>query len=310
MHSEKLQILEEVLGNFYQSNDEYLFSCPYCKHHKRKLSVNISKNTYKCWVCDSRGRNVYGLVRRFGNHSQKQHWRSFEETVEISEFDNIFEEKEIEETIQRIKLPSEYVCLANKNLPFTAKNALKYLKKRKITEYDILRWKIGYCESGEYRNRIIIPSFNLDGYCDYFVARTYTEDWLKYKNPPASKNVVFNELMIDWEKPVVLVEGIFDAINAENSIPLLGSTLSAHSRLFKALLTHSKRVYVALDKDAEKKALNIIKTLISHGVEVYKVDTPDHEDVGEMTKEEFEKRKQTASIFDFNLLLMQKILEA
>jgi len=310
MHSEKLQILEEVLGNFYRSNDEYLFTCPYCKHHKRKLSVNISKNTYKCWVCDSRGRNIYNLIRKFGNYSHKQHWRSFEEVVEISEFDNIFEEKEIEETIQRIKLPKEYVCLANKNLPSAAKNALKYLKKRKITEYDILRWKIGYCESGEYRNRIIIPSFNLDGYCDYFVARAYTEDWLKYKNPPASKNVVFNELMIDWEKPVVLVEGVFDAINAANSIPLLGSTLSAHSRLFKTILTHSKHIYVALDKDAETKALNIIKTLISHGVEVYKIDTSDHEDVGEMTKEEFEKRKQAAAMFDFNLLLMQKILEA
>ena len=309
MHSEKLQILEEVLGHFYQSNDEYLFFCPYCKHHKRKLSVNISKNTYKCWICDSRGRSVYSLIRRFGNHSQKQHWRSFEETVEISEFDNIFKEKKKEETIQRIKLPSEYICLANEKLPFTAKNALKYLKKRGITKYDILKWKIGYCENGEYKNRIIIPSFNLDGYCDYFIARTYTKDWLKYKNPPASKNVVFNELMIDWDKPVTLVEGAFDAVNAENSIPLLGSTLSAHSRLFKALLTHSKRVYVALDKDAEKKALNIIKTLISHGVEVYKIDTSDHEDVGEMTKEQFEKRKQSATIFDFNLLLLQKIME-
>jgi DNA primase len=309
MNSEKLQILEEVLGNFYRSSEEYLFSCPYCKHHKRKLSINISKNTYKCWVCDSRGRNIYNLIRRFGNYSHKQHWSGFEEKVEISEFDNIFEEAKKEETTQRIKLPSEYVCLANKNLSFTAKNALKYLKKRGITKYDILKWKIGYCESGEYRNRIIIPSFSLDGYCDYFIARTYTEDWLKYKNPPASKNIIFNELMINWNRPIVLVEGVFDALNAENSIPLLGSTLNAHSKLFSAILRHFKRIYVALDKDAEKKALNIINLLISHGVEVYKIDTFDYEDVGEMTKEEFEKRKQAASIFDFNLLLMQKISE-
>ena len=307
MHSEKLQILEEVLGDFYCSNDEHLFFCPYCKHHKRKLSINITKNTFKCWVCDSRGRNIYNLIRRFGNYSQKKQWRSFEYVVELSEFDNIFEEKKIEEEIQTIKLPNGYICLANKNLPFSATRALKYLKKRGINSYDILKWKIGYCENGEYKNRIIIPSFNLDGYCDYFIARTYSEDWLKYKNPPASKNVVFNELMINWNKPIVLVEGVFDAINAENSVPLLGSTLNTYSKLFKAILTHSKQIYVALDRDAEKKALSIVNALISHGVKVCKIDTSGYEDIGEMTKEQFEERKQTSVLLDETTLLMQKI---
>lgn len=309
MHSEKLQILEEILGAFYRSSDEYLFSCPYCKHHKRKLSVNISKNTFKCWVCDTRGRNIYNLIKRVGNYSQRQHWRSFEEVVELSEFDNIFEEKTIEETIQRIELPKEYICLAKKNLPSTAKNALDYLKKRNITSYDILKWRIGYCENGEYKNRIVIPSFNMDGYCNYFIARTYSEDWLKYKNPPASKNVVFNELLINWKEPIILVEGVFDALRAENSIPLLGSTLSSYSKLFRAILTHSRRLYLALDQDAEKKALNIINLLISHGVEIYKIDTSDYEDVGEMTKEEFEKRKSSALLFDESTLLVQKIMQ-
>jgi len=309
MHSEKLQILEEVLGKFYRSNDEYLFACPYCKHHKRKLSVNIYKNTFKCWVCDTRGRNIYSLIRRFGKHSHKQHWRSFEEVVELSEFDNIFKEKEAEETTQRIKLPNEYVCLASKNLSPAASNALKYLKKRGTTKYDILKWKIGYCENGKYRNRIIIPSFSLDGYCDYFIARTYTEDWLKYKNPPAPKDVVFNELLVNWKEPVILVEGVFDALKAENSIPLLGSTLNSHSKLFRALLTHSKKLYIALDQDAENKALNIINLLVSHGVEIYKIDASDYEDVGEMTKEEFEKRKISAMLYDESTLLIQKILQ-
>ena len=307
MHSEKLKILVELLGEYYRSNEEYLFSCPFCKHYKRKLSINIAKGKFKCWICDSYGKSIYYLIKRFGNYSQKQQWQSFENHVEISEFDNIFEKKVEEEQIQRIRLPKEYICLAKKNLPLDSRMAMNYLKERKIFKEDILRWKIGYCTDGEYRNRIIIPSFNRDGYCDYFVARSYTKDWLKYKNPPASKNIIFNELMVNWNKPVTLVEGAFDAINAENSIPLLGSTLSVYSRLFKAILTHSKRVYVALDKDAEKKALNIVNALISHGVEVYKIDTFDYEDVGEMTKEEFESRKDAATLFDSSALLLQKI---
>ena len=308
MHFDKLRILEEVLGNNYRSSDEHLFFCPFCKHHKRKMSINISKNTYKCWICDSRGKNIYTLVRKFGNHFQKQKWQSFEENVDISDFDNIFEEKE-EETIQRISLPKEFISLANKNLSLTANAPLNYLRKRGVNSADILKWKIGYCEDGEYRNRIIIPSFNRGGNCNYFVARAWTKDWLKYKNPPASKNIVFNELVINWDEPVVLVEGIFDAIIADNSIPLLGSTLNAHSRLFKAILTRSKRVYVALDQDAEKKALNIISALISHGIEIYKIDTSAYEDVGEMTKEEFKEKKEAAIAFDSNTLLIQKILQ-
>jgi len=307
MHSKKLQILEEILGNYYRSNDEYLFSCPFCKHYKRKLSINISKNNYKCWVCDSKGKNIYFLIRKFGNHYHKQTWRSFKENVDISEFDNLFENKE-EETTQRISLPKEFVCLANKNLSLSALAPLNYLKKRKINKTDILKWKIGYCEDGEYRNRIIIPSFDRNGYCNYFIARAYTKDWLKYKNPPASKDVVFNELMINWDEPIILVEGIFDAMQAENSIPLLGSTINTHSRLFKAILTHSKQVYVALDQDADKKALSIISALISHGVEIYKVNTSNCEDVATMGKEEFCKRKEAAVKIDHDDCLLYETM--
>ena len=309
MDSEKIQILEEMLGDFYRSSEELLFSCPFCNHHKKKLSINISKNSYKCWVCDTSGRNIFYLIKRFGNYDHRKAWSNFSEDVDISDFDNLFRSDETKEPLQRIKLPNEYVCLANKNLPSTAKKALKYLKNRGLNSYDILKWKIGYCETGEYRNRIIIPSFNLDGYCNYFIARTYTEDWLKYKNPPVSKNVVFNELLINWNNPTTLVEGAFDAIIAENSIPLLGSTLNSHSKLFRSILTHSKRIYVALDQDAEKKALSIISALNSYGVEVYKIDTSDYEDVGSMAKKEFEKRKDAAMLFDSNALLIQKILQ-
>jgi len=308
MYSDKLQILVEIFGEFYQTNDEHLFNCLFCNHRKRKLSINISKNTFKCWICDKSGRNIYYLIKRFGTHSQKQHWQSLDGRVNISNFDDLFSEKiEEEQQEQRIKLPKEYICLVENKTSLIAKPARNYLKKRNISEKDILKWKIGYCTNGKYRNRIIIPSFNNDGYCNYFVARSHTKTQMRYKNPPASKDIIFNELLINWKEPVALVEGIFDAINAENSIPLLGSTLSIHSKLFRAILTHSKRIYIALDKDAEKKALNIINALISHGVEVYKIDTSGYEDVGEMTKEEFKKRKDTAALFDSKALLIQKI---
>jgi DNA primase len=306
MQSEKLQILEEILGSHYSSNDETLFFCPFCKHHKRKMSVNLSKNTFKCWICDSSGRNIYYLVKRFGNHYHKQTWRSFEKTVDISEFDNIFEDKK-EEYVQRIKLPNEFICLANKSLPLTAQAPLNYLKKRGVEASDILKWKIGYCENGDYRNRIIIPSFNRDGFCNYFIARTYTEDWLKYKNPPTSKNIVFNELMINWKHPVAFVEGAFDALKADNAIPLLGSTLRRDTELFKRVLRYKPSVYMALDADAREKAFRIIDLLLQYDVKVWNIDTSDIEDVGSITKEEFLERKANAQLVNSDDLLLYKI---
>lgn len=41
---EKLKLIKDILGKGYASGEEHLFHCPYCKHHKRKFSVNIEKN--------------------------------------------------------------------------------------------------------------------------------------------------------------------------------------------------------------------------------------------------------------------------
>ena len=141
---------------------------------------------------------------------------------------------------------------------------------------------------------MIIPSFDSDGYINYFVARSFTEDWYRYKNPPASKDIVFNELYVDWTKDIILTEGVFDAIRAGNAIPLLGSSLSERSKLFQKIVASGVDMYVALDTDAEKKALKLIRSLLEYDINVYKIDIHPFSDVGEMTKEEFEQRKEKA----------------
>ena len=71
---EAKRILNEVLGYFKESGQELLFKCPSCNHHKRKLSVNLDKNAFKCWICDYRGRSLRRLVRRFGSYTQLTKW--------------------------------------------------------------------------------------------------------------------------------------------------------------------------------------------------------------------------------------------
>ena len=43
------------------------------------------------------------------------------------------------------------------------KHSWVYLRNRGITKGDILRYGIGYCDSGLYSNRVIIPSYDSDG---------------------------------------------------------------------------------------------------------------------------------------------------
>jgi len=291
----KFKIISTILGDNYRSNDEHLFACPYCKHHKKKLSINIEKNLYKCWICESTGRDIRRLVRRFGDFNQLQAWDKLTNRININEFDDLFAEnaaKRIDS--QLIVLPSGFISL-NNEASLSATPALNYLKKRGILDKDTLYWKMGYCMDGRYANRIIVPSFDDNGDLNYFVARNFSSDPRKYLNPPVSKDIIFNELYLEWDTDLVVTEGIFDAIVAgPNAVPLLGSTLRPNSKLFMKIVQNDTPVFLALDPDADKKEKRIIKLFLTYGLEVYKIDISGYQDVSDMGREEFLKRKQNA----------------
>tara|TARA_Y100000034_G_scaffold115454_1_gene152597 strand:- start:134 stop:1072 length:939 start_codon:yes stop_codon:yes gene_type:complete len=307
---EAKKILYETLGNYKESNSELLFKCPSCGHYKHKLSINLDKNAFKCWVCDYRGRNIRRLIRRYGSYSQLQKWEALSDRFDIERFADLFMERSPDEGKTKVELPVEFVSLTNKDLPATGKFAYRYLRGRGLNDNDILRWKIGFCFEGEYRNRIIIPSFDDDGDVSYFIARTYNGDSYKYKNPRASKNIVFNELFINWNDDLTIVEGVFDAIVARNAAPILGSTLHTNSRLIQKIVYNDTPVYVALDPDAAAKERKIIQTLLKYDIELYKIDVSGYEDVGSMSREIFEKRKQKASFIDNDNYLLLNLLSA
>ena len=291
----KKNILREVLGSGYDSRDETLYHCPFCKHHKKKLSVNVTKGFFKCWVCDTKGAISY-LIKRFGSIDDRHDWALLDQEVDFSTMDLIFNQPE--EKLPPVKLPSEYMCLAKKDLPPAANEAISYLWSRGIGQKDILYHKIGFCLTGKYKKRIIIPSFDDEGNCNYFTARSYSGDWLSYKNPPASKNIIFNDLLINWNEPITLVEGPFDSIKMKNSIPILGSTLKETTKLFKKIVEKQTKVYIGLDEDALNKSMKIVSLLLEYGLDVYKLDTSEIEDIGSITKTEAEELKQEASQID------------
>ena len=105
---------------------------------------------------------------------------------------------------------------------------------------------------------------------NFYAARSFFETkGLKYVSCSASKNIIGFELFINFEQPITLVEGPFDAIAVKNNcIPLFGKTLSKQLKL--KLLEHDvPMVHILLDNDAIKDSIKICEFLIKNSIIVF-----------------------------------------
>lgn len=295
-----LTLLEEHLGPHTQQRDEYLFRCPFCHHHKKKLSINITNNKWKCWICDAKGARLLTLVKRMGLPK-----------VIISKFKEVLGDTnnqayKFEETNETLTLPAEYIPLWKKQNTIPYLHALTYVKNRGITTDDILRYRMGYCETGPYAGRIIIPSYNSNHQLNYFTARLFYSDGMKYKNPPASKNTIIFENMVDWDEPIILCEGMFDAIALRrNAIPLMGKTIS--KSLEHALLQHNvEEVIIFLDSDARHDALKMEQHLKSYEIDT-KLVLVHGKDASEMGFDHAWNAIRVAQTTDFKDFIAQRL---
>ena len=295
-------LVNSVLGSGKATaRNNYAYHCPFCHHHKPKLEVNLTenregKNPWHCWACDARGTTIYNLFKQLKVDSSK--YGELASLVKTS--------KSIKETkvVNSVSLPNEYIGLNNVDISdIMARHALAYLKNRHISKYDIIKYNIGYCKEGLYKNMIIIPTYDVDGRLNYFTARSFEkEPYVKYRNPSASRDVIPNEHLINWNVPVILCEGLFDAMAIKrNAIPLLGKNIQ--SSLMKKIVTSVvDKIYIALDRDAIKQALNFCERLMAEGKEVYLVDLQD-KDPSEMGFENFTKLIQkTVPLTYYNLM--------
>jgi len=302
-----LHTVNSILGKGKEtSNNNYAYRCPFCNHHKLKLEVNMvpnirGENFWHCWVCNVKGKTLLGLFKKLKVNSNK-----------IFELKSILGFTQKEETTHnkiKVELPKEYKPLTNlSHTNIIAKHVLTYLKKRNINKSDIIKYNIGYCEEGKYEGRVIIPSYDANGELNYFIARDINPNSKKkYDAPKCNKNEIIGlEYFINWNVPVILCEGIFDAIAIKrNAIPLLGKTISK-ALMMKLIQPNVKTVYVSLDRDALKDALKYAEELLNLGKDVYLVDLKD-KDPSEMGFENFTKLVHEAEQLSLGELIYKKI---
>ena len=301
-----IALVNSVLGTGKStSKGNYAYSCPFCKHHKPKLEINFTENEkgenpWHCWACDRRGKKIHQIFKSVGTSSEINNELNSLIKSGFVEKQTIIEEK--------VTLPKEFKPLNNiQQSNIIGRHALHYIKSRNITEEDIIKYNIGYCETGNYAKMIIIPSYDNNGNLNYFTARNFEKNsTLKYKNPSVSRDIIPFELFINWDLPFILCEGPFDAIAIKrNTIPLLGKNIQ--STLMKKIVKSSvEKIYIALDRDAQKQALNFCEKLMSEGKEVYLVDMQD-KDPSEMGFENFTNLIQDTYPLTFSSLLEKKL---
>ncbi len=317
--TEKTEFFKKVFGAMDATNKGNIqVKCPKCEDElrkegivlkKRKLAIDLlNHDRFHCWVCGESGKSLIRLIRIYkSNEIYGEYLRRFatEDTVTRDE------EKEGDEE-KKVVLPNDFRLLVTQDYnDRTVRFALEYLKKRGVRYKDLWYYKFGISDEWPWQNRVIMPSFDADGNLNYLCGRDVTErqKFSYCDSDVPKKNIVFNELNIDWNEELTITEGIFDLIKCNrNSVPVLGSDLSFISLLFMRIVQNNTPVLLALDNDMKgSKIPKIAQMLIRMGVKVRVLDHGKPQDVGDMSRKDFLTYRSAAKVWDFEARMKDKI---
>jgi len=272
-----LSIFDRILGQrakLRKGGIQAIYKCPFCLHPKKKLEIAIGGDnfgSYHCWVCGISGKSFHTLLKKLKV--------SIDVHTEISQYTGTsyrYKNNDIHDN--ELSLPDEFISLIKADKTFECINALNYLESRNIIKKDIIRYNIGYCEHGDYKNRVIIPSYDKNGKLNFFCARAYNNHTnISYLLPPWDKNIVGFELLINWREPVTIVEGAFDAMAVvRNAVPLFGNTIS-EKLLLSIIENEVSGVNILLDNDAFSMAVEVYDILNRYNIKtkLIKLDEKD-----------------------------------
>jgi hypothetical protein len=298
---DKIDFIQSVFGQCIVSSDgiNVAVQCPSCgpnNNAKKKLSIRLDTDYCHCWVCGLKSRSLAPVIRKFYSRSSLEEYYKKFKPGKLSSFDGDIDDQE--EVID-IKLPKGFRLLGSEynSIDPDLKSVLRYLRRRGIKKRDLWYYRLGTCTSGRFRRRIIIPSFDLDGKLNYYVGRAIDSDIVqRYINARVPKiEIIFNEINLRWDQELTLVEGPFDLMKCnDNATCLLGSGLSSESRLFNRIIVNRTPVLLGLDPDMKDKTQKIAKMLFEFNVPVRILDVGQRDDVGEMTRPEFENARKEA----------------
>lgn len=224
-------------GRYSRSGDEAALACPRCPAGKSpKLYVNLRSGLFVCFRCgDLRGRI---------GRAPSRAWPEEEGSAGIFDPDS---------------LSPPLVDLAGSS----ARRAREYLHRRGLSGEEIREAEIRLRDS-----YAAFPIRDAAGICRGWIGRRFRLSGPRYWIPPATpkRDLVWGIDRVRKDRPVVVVEGIFDALAGRRAVPdldwvaLMGSSLSIPQARSIAAVGEAGAI-VLLDDDAEEKALAAARIL-------------------------------------------------
>ena len=164
--------IENILGKSQKrARENHAFHCPFCNHRKPKLEINMAtteegKNFWECWVCQTKGQTIRSLLRQLKTpRDQAAEVLKYLPKGTTSEY----------KQLSIIELPKEYQPLYSASSTSVVANLVKrYLYERGLNDNDFIKYSIGYCTSGDYGGRVIIPSYSSSNQLNFFLLQELT----------------------------------------------------------------------------------------------------------------------------------------
>ena len=272
---------ESKQGGYDRGCDQYQFNSPWAMEenggtpdNKYNLEISFALGKYHEWVTNYGG-NISNLIKRFGTKEQlREYFAVIKDLKDSRYFDlNLFKDTGYAKSIEQefLKLPETFKKIDLRTL--RKRKLADYLSKRCITQDIIDFYNIGYTTWDEpkwqMRDRIIVPSYDINGDLNYWVGRDFSgnERKIKYLNCDSDKKeIIFKESKIQWDADIYLVEGIFDSLSYPNAIPLMGKILIKDSVLFSTLKEKANsNIVICLDSDTNLDETKRIYSLLDTG---------------------------------------------
>lgn len=278
-------------GEYAEDETEIRVACSLCADDNKRLYIEAESGAWLCFKCDERG-DLFDLFHRVLGLDVHQAFEALRQVRHRREQRYRFTEESRNVVGPSVVLPVEfeYVDLTGDVNDQRALPYVNYLKSRAVSLKTAQAYHIGFCPTGVYARRVIIP-IDEWGLLYSFVARSIDADVKKkVLYPPRSRGseTLFNlrqirelEPWMPWIEitPTVIVEGVFDALRMpEKAVALLGSSISPRQATLLAQLpptTHPFIVMMDGDEAGHHASRRIMKTLFSHMLGAVEARLPD-----------------------------------
>jgi len=274
----KLDLVEGRTGKIWWTGN-----CPDCGGAK-KFGVNMRDNRTNCFKCGYNKppiRMLCELENLPTFNDARKYLGAFDETSIYEAPQEILEER-------RNLYPESYrVLMLGESM--VSDMARKYMEKRGFDIIELSYRGIGYCVSGPYAYRIILP-FLENGELIYFNARQFINMSTKFKNPSLDefgigKSVlIYNSDALKTYKEVTLFESITNSLTLGDDTIAIGGKAISPDQKSQILSSKVKIINIGLDPDAMKYAWSLAYGL-HENFKVRVLKFPKEEDANSMGKD-------------------------